>query len=91
MKKVKILGSVMCRILNRIMCMIWTESNVNSVEMRTEEFLVKENRMRKREEVGKCEVHGFIEFKRSNHRERRVVKVGSQWGEFTEALNAQWM
>lgn len=45
-KKVKILGSTMCRILNRIMCMILTESNVNSVEMRTEEFLVKENRMR---------------------------------------------
>lgn len=56
-KKVKILGSTMCRILNRIMCMILTESNVNSVEMRTEEFLVKENRMRKREEVGKCEFH----------------------------------
>lgn len=82
----------MCRILKGLIkCMIWTESNVNSVEMRTEEFLVKENRMWVREQVGKCEVYGFIAFKRRNFRERRVMKVGSQWGGFTEALNGQWI
>lgn len=29
MKRVKILGLTMCRILNMIMYIIWTESNVN--------------------------------------------------------------
>lgn len=52
----EILGWTMCKILNRIKHMVLTERNRKSKEMRVEEFPMKRNRVRKREEVGKCAV-----------------------------------
>ena len=63
----------MYRILNGTVYIILTERNVNRVEMRTEQFLVKEHRVRKRDEVGTCEVHygnSFRAFKKQLQGER---------------------